>query len=167
MLKSLSFPTLALSALLILPFTLAASTKDDPTVTQIGHSIEVGPGQQAGDVTCVGCSIHIRGQVSGDATTVGGSIFVEDQGQVAGDVTSVAGNVRLGKEVKVGGDTTVVGGEIRRTSGAQVGGDVTSVGGAAWVPLILLAPFLFLGLLVAFVVWLVQRSRRPVAPAAA
>jgi hypothetical protein len=167
MLESLSFRNFFVATLLALTLTIAASAKSDPDYTQIGHSINVGPGQEVGEVTCIGCSIRIRGQVSGDATTVGGSIFIEDQGQVAGDVTAVAGSIRLDKTVKIAGDATAVGGEIRRAPEAQIAGDVTSVGGPAWVPLILIAPVLFLGLLVAFVVWLVNRSRRPVAPAGA
>jgi hypothetical protein len=143
---------------------LAANNADQ---TQIGHTLRVGPNDHLGEVTCIGCSIYIRGQVSGDATTVGGSIYLEDQGQVAGDVTTVAGNIRLDSGVKVGGDATVVGGEIRRANGAQIGGDVTSIGGMAWVPIILLLPLAFLGLLVWLVVYLVQRGRKPALPAAA
>jgi len=156
--ESISSRTLAIAAVLILTLT-AAGAKDNPDYTQIGHTITVAPGQKVGEVTCMGCSIHIRGQVTGDATTVGGNIFLEDQGQVGGEVTTVAGDVRLGSGVKIVGDLTVVGGEIRRAPAAQVGGDVTSVGGRAWAPMILLSPFVFLGLIVAFVVWLVRLIR--------
>lgn len=154
-------------AVLCLTLASAAFAKANPEYTKIGRDISVASDQETGDVTCLGCNIHIRGQVSGDATAVGGSIFVEDQAQVSGDVTAIAGNVRIDKMAKVGGDATVVGGDVRRAPGAEVGGDVTSVGGAFWGPLILLAPFLFIGLLVGLVVWLVQRSRRPAVPAAA
>ena len=66
--------------------------------------------------------------------------------------------------MKVAGDVTVVGGGLRRDPQASISGDVTSVGGRGWVIPILLAPFVFLGLLIAFVVWLVQRIRRPSIP---
>jgi hypothetical protein len=164
--RSLSL-SLAAMALLWLALSGAAIAKDNPDYTQIGRDITVASSQGVGDVTCIGCSIHVLGQVSGDATTVGGSIYIEDQGQVAGDVTAVAGSVRLEKEGKVAGDMTVVGGAIRRVPGAEVGGDVTSVGGTLWAPLILLAPFLFLALLVTLVVWFVQRLGKPSVPAAA
>ncbi|MGA7907978.1 MAG: hypothetical protein WCA16_11275, partial [Candidatus Sulfotelmatobacter sp.] len=95
------------------------------------------------------------------------SIVLEDQAQIAGDVTAFGGNIRLDQGVKVAGDAAVFGGEIRRAPEGQIGGDVTSFGGRAWIPLLLLAPLLFLGLLVAFVVWLIGRIRRPAAPAAA
>lgn len=166
--RSLSLSlSLAGVTLIWLALSGSAFAKDSPDYTQIGHDITVGPSQQVGDVTCLGCSIHVHGQISGEATTVGGSIFIEDQGRVAGDVTAIAGSVLLEKECKVAGDMTVVGGVIRRDPGSEVGGDVTSVGGTFWAPLILLAPFLFLGLLVALVVWLVQRVGKPHVPAAA
>jgi hypothetical protein len=100
-------------------------------------------------------------------TTVGGSIVIEDRGQVAGDVTSVGGNVRLDSEAKVSGDVTVVGGTLHRGPEARIGGEVTNVGGQGWMIPILLFPFLLIGALVAFVVWLVQRLRRPRASAPA
>jgi hypothetical protein len=132
--------------------------------TQLGHDITVGPNEGVGEVTCIGCSIRIRGQVSGDVTTVGGSIFLEDQGQVAGDITAVAGDARLDEGVKVAGDVTVVGGEVRRNPQATISGDVTNVGGRGWIIPILLVPFAILGLLIALVVWLIQRAHRPSTP---
>ncbi|HUO26012.1 MAG TPA: polymer-forming cytoskeletal protein [Candidatus Aquilonibacter sp.] len=161
------FRTPALATLSVLILGMTAAALSDPDYTQVGHDISVGRDQNVGDVTCFGCSIRIRGQVAGDATTFGGSIVVEDQAQVAGDVTAFAGNVRLDEGVKIAGDATVFGGEIRRAPDAQIAGDVTSFGGRAWIPLILLAPFLFLGLLVGGVLWLVQRGRRPEVPAPA
>jgi predicted acyltransferase (DUF342 family) len=135
-----------------------------PEHTQFGRDISVGPDEEVSDLTCIGCSIRIRGRVSGEATAVGGSIFIEDQGQVSGDVTAVAGNARLGREVKIAGDVTVVGGELRYDPHTNISGDVTNVGGRGWIIPVLLTPFLILGLLIAFVVWIVQRSRRPSTP---
>jgi hypothetical protein len=43
-----------------------------------------------------------------------------------------------------------------------VAGDVTSMGGGGWVFLIFLLPFAFLGGIIALIIWLIQRSRRPV-----
>jgi len=155
------------SACVLIGLTLSTSAfaASKAEHTSIGHSISIGPNEEVGEVTCIGCSIFIRGHVGGDATAVGGSISIEDQGQVDGDVTSVAGNVRLDKEVKVAGDVTVVGGEIRRNPEAAIRGDVTAMGGRGWIVPLLLAPFVILGLLVALVIWLVQRLHRPAAPA--
>lgn len=135
--------------------------------TKIGQDISVGPTEQVADLTCVACSIRVRGQVAGDVTAVGGSVVIEDPAQVAGDITAVGGDVRLNQGVKVAGDATVVGGDLHRDPQATVAGDVTTMGGRGWVLPVLLAPFILLGLLVALVLWLVQRARRPSLPAAA
>jgi len=158
---------LTVGFLLLCLASTAALAQNSPTYTQWGRNISIGANEKAGDLTCMGCSIRVRGQVAGDVTTVGGSITIEDQGQVAGDVTSVAGNVRLGNSVKVSGDVTVVAGTLRREPGASVAGDVTSMDGRGWFVLILLTPIIVLGLLVAALVWLVQRMRRPPVTAAA
>ncbi|MFZ0760156.1 MAG: hypothetical protein WAM69_09420 [Candidatus Sulfotelmatobacter sp.] len=148
---------------LILSTAVFAAAKADRT--QFGNNINIGPNEEVADVTCVGCSIRVRGQVSGDATAVAGSVLLADQAQVAGDVTAVAGDIELDNQVKVGGDVTVVGGKLRRGPQASVSGDVTTVGGRGWIVPILLTPFVFLGLLIAFVIWLIQRLRGSSAPA--
>ncbi len=162
------FSTTLLTCLgLSVGLSTSAFADDNPSVTQVGHNISVGSDQKVGDLTCFGCSIHVRGsEVAGDITAFGGTITVEDQGQVAGDVTSFGGDVRLDKAVKVSGDVTVFGGQVRRDSETSIGGDVTSMGGRGWIIPILLFPFVLLGLLIAFVVWLIQRLLRPAVPAA-
>ena len=154
-------PLLGVCVLVCLALSTTAFAASNSDQTSWGHNINVGPNEEVSDVTCIGCSIHIRGKVMGDVTTVGGNAVIEGQGQVAGDVTAVAGNVGLEKEVKVAGDVTVVGGDLRRDSQAGVGGDVTSMGGRGWIVPILLAPFVILGLLVALIVWLIQRRGKP------
>jgi cytoskeletal protein CcmA (bactofilin family) len=160
----LSFGPCVLLCLAVSTTAFAASKSDR---TSWGHNINIGPNEEVSDVTCFGCSIYIRGQVSGDVTTIGGSALIEDQGQVAGDVTAIAGNVELDKQVQIAGDVTVVGGNLRRESQAKVAGDVTSMGGRGWIVPILLAPFVILGLVVALIVWLIQRQRKPAPHAAA
>ena len=143
-----------------------AFAKDKSSYTQVGHNINVGPNEQVSDVTCFACSIRVRGHVAGDVTAFGGSIVIEDHAQVAGDVTTFGGDIRLDQGVKVAGDATVFGGQIRRDPAASISGDVTTMGGHGWLVPIVLAPFLAIGLLIAFVIWLVQRRRGP-APAVA
>jgi Polymer-forming cytoskeletal len=161
-----------LVTLYAVPFlvVLLASTafaKDNPSYTQFGHNISIGPNEQVGDLTCFGCSIRVRGQVAGDVTAFAGNIVIEDQGQIAGDVTAFGGDIRLDQNVKVAGDATVFAGQIRRDPHATISGDVTSMGGRAWLVPMLLVPFVMLGLLIALAIWLIQRSRRPSLPAAA
>jgi hypothetical protein len=145
----------------------AAFADRDRDRTQVGSNISIGPEEEVGEATCFGCSIRVRGHVSGDVTAFGGSIVVEDQGQVGGDATVFGGDVRIAKEVKVGGDVTVFGGRIRRDPAATVGGDVTTMGGPGWIFLIFLTPLIFVGLFVAFIVWLIRRLLRPSVPVAA
>jgi hypothetical protein len=153
--------------LLCLASATTALAKDNPTYTQWGRDITVGPDDETGELTCIACTVRIRGQVAGDVTTIGGSIVIEDHGQVTGDVTSVGGNVRLDSVAKVTGDVTVVGGTLHRDPEVSIGGDVASMGGQGWMIPILLFPFLLIGALIAFVVWLVQRLRRSTASAPA
>jgi cytoskeletal protein CcmA (bactofilin family) len=135
--------------------------------TQVGHNINVGPDEELSEATCFGCSIRVRGHVWGDVTTFGGNIVIEGQGQVGGDATTFGGNIRLDKEVKVRGDVTVFGGHVRRDPAASIGGDVTNMGGPGWMILIFLIPFVFFGLFVALIVWLIRLLVRPATPATA
>jgi len=135
--------------------------------TQFGRSISVAPGEEVSEATCFGCSIRVRGHVAGDVTAFGGSIVVEDQGQVDGDATAFAGSMRLDDSGKVGGDVTVFGGKIHRAPGATLSGGVTVMGGPGWAVVIFAIPLLFLGLLIAFIFWLVQRVTRPRVPVTA
>jgi hypothetical protein len=143
---------------LSLPCIAAAAPSNDRV--QIGRSIVVQPGENVGDLVCIACSIRVRGQTAGDVVAVAGNISLEDGAQIAGDSVAVAGSVRLEGNTKVGGDVVAVAGKIHRDPEAIIGGDVTSVGGVEWMVPILLAPFLFLGGIVAFTIWLVQRNRQ-------
>jgi hypothetical protein len=161
------FRLVSASLLLCVVLSAAAFGSASHDRTQVGSNITIGPGEEVEDATCFGCSIRVRGHVSSDATAFGGSVIVEDDGRVDGDVTTFGGGIRLGKEVSVKGDVTVFGGRIQRDPAATVGGDVTTMGGPGWMVLIFLTPFVFLGLFVALIVWIVRRLLRPAAPVAA
>jgi hypothetical protein len=135
--------------------------------TQFGHNINIGPGEEAAEVTCFGCSVRVRGHVTSDVTTFGGSIVVEDQGEIGGDATTFGGAVRLENEAKVAGDVTVFGGQLHRDAGATVRGDVTNFNGGGWLVLIFVLPLMMLGAVIAFIIWLVRRLTRPALPVAA
>src|SRR5258708_18098997 len=91
-----------------------AFAKNNPSYTQFGHNINIGPNEEVSDLTCFGCSIRVRGQVAGDVTAFGGSIVLENEGQIAGDVTTFGGDIRLDRGVKVAGGVTVFGGQLPR-----------------------------------------------------
>jgi len=151
----------------VIVFSAAAFANTPRDYTHFGHDISIGPGEEASDATCFGCTVRVRGHVDGDVTTFGGSIVVEDEGEIGGDTTTFGGNVRLSKGVKVGGDVTVFGGRIRRDPEVTVGGDVTTFGGGVWIFLIFGLPLVVLGAFIGLIVWLIRRLLRPAVPAAA
>jgi len=136
-------------------------------LTQVGHTIVIGSGQEVGDATCFGCSIRVHGHVNGDVTSFGGSVTVEDQAQIDGDVTVFGGGIRIDHDVKVAGDITIFGGQIHRDATASIGGDVTSFSGGGWILLIFVLPLVLFGGFVTLVVWLIRRLLRPAMPAVA
>jgi hypothetical protein len=146
----------------ILPITAVA--KANPERTQFGRDIRVEAGEKAGDLVCINCSIYIRGEVTGDVNTIHGNITLEPGGSIGGDVAAILGDVRAQAGSRIGGDVAAVAGAVRRQPGSQVGGDIASMDGTKWLLAIFLPPLLFVGLVVALIVWLVQRGRRvPVA----
>lgn len=138
--------------------------KSAPDRTQTGSDIMVGPNEEAGELTCFGCSVRVRGHVLGDVTTFGGSVVLEEGGQIDGDTTTFAGGLRMEKDVKINGDVSVFGGRVRRDPSATVGGEVTNFSGGIWILLIFVLPFVFLGLFIAFVVWLIRKLIEPKVP---
>ncbi len=130
---------LALLFVVATPSALRANDKNDRV--QVGHSIVVEEGEEAGDLVCIGCSIRMMG-TCGDIVAVGGSISIE-------------GTVK--------GDAVTVGGGLSRHPNAVVKGDVTSRSGPAIFLGLLLVPLLPVILVVALIIWLVKPNR-PRAP---
>lgn len=154
-----------LGVLFVVALSGAAFAEDAHDRTQFGRDINIGPGEEASDATCFGCSVRVRGHVQGDVTTFGGNIVVEDQGEIGGDTTTFGGHVRLEKGIKVRGGVTVFGGRLYRDSTATVGGDVTNFSGSAWLLLIFGLPLMLLGAFIALIIWLVRRLTRSSVPA--
>jgi predicted acyltransferase (DUF342 family) len=160
-----SFPLpaffITIIAILLLPSATFAA-QAHPDRFQINHDIHIQPDEKVGDVTCIKCSVYVRGQVSGDVTAVAGSVTAESGASIAGDVTAIGGNARIESGTQVAGDLTAIGGDLRRDPQATVSGDVTTMGGQGWVVLIFLLPLAVLGGIIALIIWLIQRSRRPI-----
>ncbi|HZQ23817.1 MAG TPA: polymer-forming cytoskeletal protein [Terriglobales bacterium] len=141
-------------------FSCSALAKNVADRTEFGHDIRVEPGEKLGDVTCLGCTAYIRGQVTGDVTSIGGKIVLGEGAEVDGDVTCALCDVRLENGSNTGGDVTVAGGQLYRQQGAAVSGDITNIASKFAVIFLMLSPLLFLGAIVALIVWLVQRGKR-------
>ncbi len=125
----------------------------------VGQDMTVGDNENAGDLVCIGCSIRVEG-TCGDVVAIGGSIAVD--GNVKGSVVAVGGGVLLGDNASVSEDVVTVGGHLSRHPNAVVKGDVSVQSGAPILIAVILVPLLPVFLIVALVVWLVRRNRRPV-----
>jgi hypothetical protein len=136
-----------------------ASAKSGPERTQFGHDIHVAASERTGDLTCVNCSIYLRGQSAGDVTVVHGNVVLETGAQIAGDTTAVWGDIRAESGTQIGGDATAIAGKVRRDGQSVMSGDVTALEGTKWLLVIIVPPLLFMGAIVALVIWLLQRSR--------
>ena len=127
---------------------------------QIGRSIVVEEGEEAGAVVCIGCSIHMMG-TCGDVVAVGGSITID--GTVKGDAVAVGGDMHLEENASISGDVVTVGGGLSRHPNAIVKGDINIRSGAFVFLGLFLVPLIPLVLIVALIVWLVKPNR-PRAP---
>ncbi len=143
----------------VLLFCAASFAASSPDRTQFGSDIHVQAGEKTADLTCINCSVYVRGQVSGDVTTVHGNIVLESGAEVAGDVTAIWGNVRTESGTQIAGDLTAVAGSVHRDPQSTSAGDVTALEGTKWLLAIIVPPIIFLGGIIALIVWLVQRNR--------
>ena len=149
----------AISSLLLLacsPSLFAARTAER---TQFGRDIHIPAGEKTADITCINCSIYLQGQSTGDVTAIHGNVTLETGSTVAGDVTAVWGNVRTESGTQIAGDLTAIAGSVRRDPQSNASGDVTSLEGTKWLLAIIVPPLVFLGGIIALIIWLVQRNR--------
>jgi len=146
--------------------SLAAGQSDIPTErTQFNRDIWVQSGEKTADLSCFNCSIHVRGEVTGDVAAMHGNVTVEPQGKVDGDVAAMLGSIEVENDGRISGDVAAFGGRIRRDAKGLIGGDQASFA-VFWVLLMALVPLAILGLIIALIVWLVQRNRQPIPRAA-
>lgn len=54
-----------------------AAASDAPARFQMNRDIRIEQGERAGDVSCLNCSVYIRGEVAGDVFALHGNIVVE------------------------------------------------------------------------------------------
>ena len=161
-------PLLLVALSLATAFPLRAESEDSgdknsKDKVQFGSAIEVRADETAGDLVCIGCSIHIAGHVTGDVVAVGGSAEVE--GSVQGDVVVVGGRLRLGPGAIIEHDATVVGGGLERDPSSTIKGDVSQqrfplsghMGMLLIVPLLIGVVF---GVLLVLVCYLILGQRR-------
>src|SRR5256885_2749371 len=128
---------------------------------QMNRDIRVEQNDKTGDLTCLNCSVYIRGEVAGDIFTLNGRVVLEQGAQVSGDVATLIGDVRLDDGAKIAGDVAAIGGKVRRRPPATNAGGGRSLGGAGWGVLAFAVPFLVGGGLLAPAGWVICRAPRP------
>ena len=145
-----------LLAVLAIFFVAAAVPRvhaDDDRVSFFS-SINVADGEEAHDVVCIFCSIHIAGAAHGDTVAILGSI--RSNGPIDGDAVSILGNINLGRDAHVGGNCVAVLGSVRHYTSSQVGQNLVQI------PLaLLLIPIFFFIAIVYLIRTAVYRSRLP------
>ena len=160
-LQSLTIPLVTM-LLAVLAGAIPAAAATNAERFQMGRDIRVEANDKTGDVSCINCSVYVQGHVSGDIFALNGNIVLEKGAAVSGDLAAIGGDVRLEDGTGVGGEVAAIGGMVRRDPGATIAGDVTAMGGKGWLLMIVLSPFLVMVGIIAFIVWLVRRNRRPV-----
>jgi hypothetical protein len=137
----------------------ALQAKDGDQVHIGGPGISIAPGEAAGDLVCIGCSIRVRGSC-GDVVAIGGSVDLN--GHANGDIVTIGGTLRLGQDASVSGDVVTVGGRLWRDPNSVVQGRISSRAGGLMFVWLVLIPSLPVILIVALVVWLLTRRREEV-----
>jgi hypothetical protein len=102
---------------------------DDRVVT--GGHLTIKKGEHVHDVSVLGGSVDIYGEVSGDVSVMGGSVHIHDGAEVHGDAHAVGGALSIDDGAKVTGDVGVVAGSLKRGKNAQIGGAVVRGAGSS------------------------------------
>lgn len=129
MMRQISRPLVTWAAVTLCGQALAA----DQSVSSVMTSVNIGPGQRAGEVTDVNGSIQVGANaVVGHVSDVNGSIHL-DQGATAASVTTVNGSVHVGSGTHVTDSVHTVNGSVTLESGADVAGPLSAVNGSMTV----------------------------------
>jgi hypothetical protein len=143
-------------ALLLMTFaSLPAFAKGDNDRVSLGSDIIVPEGETAGDIVCIFCSIHVRGDVSGDTVVILGSLTVDSDRKINGDAVVLGGDLNLAESAQIGGDVSVIAGDANLASGASIHGSQSLLPGRLW----LLVPFAPLLILIG-IIWLIVHFTR-------
>ena len=117
-------------------------------------SIDVAEGEEAQNVVCIMCSIHVDGAVHQNAVAILGGI--RSNGPIEQNAVSILGNINLGRDAHIGGNCVAVLGSVRHYSSNQIGQNLVQIP----IALLLIPVLLFVGLIY-LIRTLVFRSRLP------
>ncbi|HEY0264401.1 MAG TPA: hypothetical protein VGC07_07745 [Granulicella sp.] len=155
------FAPLLLSALLVAVVVPASAADENSgrSLSSVGGNITT-PASGVDDVSCVFCSVDVRGDVRGSVSVVFGNLTIEPGQSVHEEVSVVGGDLTLRRDAQIGGDMSLVAGELHQEPGASIRGDQSSLSSRWWL-LIFAVPFLLLAGVIWLIVWLVRLQRGP------
>jgi hypothetical protein len=94
---------------------------DADRVVTGGH-VTIQKDETVGDVTVLGGSLDVYGDVEGDLAVFGGESEVHEGGEVHGDAVTLGGSLTIDDGADVDGDVSVIGGSLHRGDKASIGG---------------------------------------------
>jgi hypothetical protein len=94
----------------------------DPDRVVTGGHVTIQKGETVGDVTVLGGSLDVYGDVEGDLAVFGGESEVHEGGEVHGDAVTLGGSLTIDDGADVDGDVSVIGGSLHRGDKASIGG---------------------------------------------
>jgi hypothetical protein len=94
---------------------------DADRVVTGGH-VTIQKDETVGDVTVLGGSLDVYGDVEGDLAVFGGESEVREGGEVHGDAVTLGGSLTIDDGADVDGDVSVIGGSLHRGDKASIGG---------------------------------------------
>jgi hypothetical protein len=147
-----------LAAILLIFATTAAFARSDDDRVSIGSNITVAEGENAGDIVCILCSVHVGGDVKGDVVVILGSLTVDANRSISRDTVVLGGDLNMKEDSTIGGDLSVVAGDSSLSTNATVHGSRTVLPGRFWL-LVPFAPLLVLIGIIWLIVYLVRRNR--------
>jgi hypothetical protein len=112
-------------------------------------------GEVQGDIVVFFGSVHIAGKADHDVVNFFGSVSADDNAEIGNDLVSFFGFIRLGQSVSVGKDMVSMFGFVHSPESVSVGHDRVTM------PfIIVIAPLIFIGLVVILIVHQVRVYRR-------
>jgi MFS family permease len=87
-----------------------------------GGHVTIKQGETVGDVTVLGGSLDVFGDVEGDLSVFGGESEIHEGGEVHGDAVTLGGSLTVDDGADVDGDVSVIGGSLHRGDKAKIGG---------------------------------------------
>jgi hypothetical protein len=150
--------SLGAASLLLLLTMPAFSESSSNDHASFGNDITVNEGENAADIACAFCSVHVHGDVKGDVAVLFGSVFVDSGHSISGDVAILGGDMTLGDDSQVGGDVAIAAGDLNQAPNATVRGDRSVFPGRLWL-LLPFAPLILLIGIIWLIVYVVRRNR--------